>query len=82
MCHSCGFYIVKSVRILSSGFLGFTEVVCVSEYEYLEIVKKLIPGSYSTSTGYPGAEEAFTEFVKDITERIPELRNLELGKSF
>jgi hypothetical protein len=49
----------------------------VSEREYLEIVKKLIPGSYSTSTGHPGAEEAFTKFVEDVTQRVPELRRLE-----
>jgi hypothetical protein len=49
----------------------------VSEREYLEIVKKLIPGSYSTSTGHPGAEESFTEFVRDVTQRVPELRRLE-----
>jgi hypothetical protein len=45
--------------------------------QYLEIVRKLIPGYYSTSTGHPGAEESFTEFVKDVIERVPELRNLE-----
>jgi hypothetical protein len=49
----------------------------MSEHEYLEIVKRLIPGYYSTSTGHPGAEESFTEFVKDVIERVPELRNLE-----
>jgi len=49
----------------------------VSEHEYLEIVKKLIPGSYSTSTGHPGAEMDFEEFVKDVTELVPELRGLE-----
>jgi hypothetical protein len=45
--------------------------------EHLEIIKRLIPGSYSTSTGHPGAEEGFAEFVRSVTERVPELRRLD-----
>ena len=45
------------------------------EREYLEIVKKLIPGVYIDSYGSPFAEEFSKKLVKDVKERVPELRD-------
>jgi len=41
------------------------------------IIRKLMEGEYSTSTGHPFAEEEFEEFVKEVKEKVEELRGLE-----
>ena len=48
------------------------EVSCV--VSFIEVLKRLIPGTYSTMTGHPNAPEAFREFVREVKEKVPELR--------
>jgi len=40
------------------------------------IIKRLIPGDYSTASGYPGAEEQSEWFVEEVRARVPELVDL------
>lgn len=49
----------------------------VTMVSFVEIVRKLIPGTYSTSYGYPSSPEDMNEFVKEVTGRVPELAGME-----
>jgi len=44
---------------------------------FLEVIKKLIPGSYFTSTGNPHAPEHMEQFVKEVKSKVPELADRE-----
>jgi len=44
---------------------------------FIEVLKKLIPGTYDTMTGHPDAPWRFREFVREIKEKIPELKDKE-----
>lgn len=44
---------------------------------FVEIIKRLMEGDYSTSTGHPNAPEEFEEFVREVKRRVPELRDKE-----
>jgi len=43
------------------------------EMKFVNIIKRLMSGSYETMTGHPDAPKRFEEFVKEIREKIPEL---------
>lgn len=44
---------------------------------YADIIKRLLPGDYSTSSGNPLSPEHFEDFVRRVKEKVPELRGKE-----
>ncbi|RLE54210.1 MAG: hypothetical protein DRJ40_11405 [Thermoprotei archaeon] len=42
---------------------------------FIDILRKLMEGTYSTMTGSPDAPETFREFVEEIKVKVPELRD-------
>jgi len=39
----------------------------------VRILRALLPGSYSTGSGYPGSDRDMEEFVREVRRRVPEL---------